>query len=289
MATLRQIKRRLLGIKNIQQITRTMKMVAAVKLRRAQENILKARPYTFRLRDVISQLALRAEGTSHPLLQKREEKKVLLLVITSDRGLCGAFNSNINRKAERYVKSNVKGHESIELLLVGKKGRDYFRRRGYPIRKEYMGVLTDPTLERIGEIGSYITGEYIDSGLDAVYIIYNEFKSAVQQQVVVETILPIEPPQSVQETIKNPIDFLYEPDREKILNAVLPLYVNIQVYHAVLESLAAEMGARMTAMESATNNAKDLINRLTLIYNKTRQASITKELMDIIGGAEALK
>lgn len=292
MPTLRQIKRRLQAVKNTQKITRAMKLVAAAKLRRAQENMLKALPYAARIRDVIFDLAEHTEREAHPLLEVRPEKKALLVVITSDRGLCGAFNSNIVKRAEKYIKNNEGGQEEIILALIGKKGRDYFRRRTYPIKKEFMEVLTDPRMERVAEIGREIVAEFIDGGLDACYLVYNEFKSAIAQRVVVERLLPIVPEHDEfigRTTDRDTAEFRYEPSKRAVLDVILPLYVNVRLYFAVLESLAAEMGARMTAMEAATKNAQELTAKLTLIYNKARQASITKEMLEIVGGAEALK
>lgn len=292
MATLKQIRRRLSSVRSTQKITRAMKLVAAAKLRRAQENMLRARPYAGRLRRMIWDLSQHVDRSMHPLLQVRQKEKVLLVVITSDRGLCGAFNSNINRRAERFLRNREEGHETAELALIGRKGRDYFRRRSYPIFQEYMEVLTDPRMERIAEIGNQVAARFLDGGHDAVYMVYNEFKSAISQRVVVERLLPIEPEfseeqQDAQKGLEG-LEFAFEPSAEAVLSSVLPLYVNVRLYFAVLESLAAEMGARMTAMESATKNAGEMIQRLTLQYNKARQASITKEMLEIVSGAEAL-
>lgn len=289
MATLKVIRRRIESTKSTKKITRAMKLVAAAKLRRAQENTEKAKPYANRIRDVIFDLAAHTGREEHPLLQVRREDKALLIVVTSDRGLCGGFNSNINRRAEMYINGNEGSHEEVSLALIGKKGRDYFRRRTFEIRKEYMEVLSEPTLERASEIGQEIIAEYIDGGLDAVYIVYNEFKSAVSQKVVVEKLLPIDPGEVDPNGETDGSEFEYEPSMEAILDSVLPLYVNVRLYFAVLESLAAEMGARMTAMENATKNAGDMIKKLTLQFNKARQAAITKEMLEIVGGAEALK
>jgi F-type H+-transporting ATPase subunit gamma len=294
MATLKQIRRRLGSVKNTQKITRAMKLVAAAKLRRAQENMVRAKPYARRIREVIWDLSEHTSHEAHPLLQVREEKKALMLIVTSDRGLCGAFNSNINRRAERYLKLDEGGHEEISLALIGRKGRDYFRRRQWPIANEYMEVLTAPTFERVAEIGQDVIARFMDGGLDAVYLVYNEFKSAISQRVVVERLLPIVPEAETDSDEPHfqdlsGIEFSYEPSRDEVLKAVLPRYVNVRLYFAVLESLAAEMGARMTAMESATKNAGELLSRLTLQYNKARQASITKEMLEIVTGAEALR
>ncbi|HOI08871.1 MAG TPA: ATP synthase F1 subunit gamma [Myxococcota bacterium] len=292
MATLKQIRRRLTSVRNTQKITRAMKLVAAAKLRRAQENMTRARPYARRIRQVIWDVSERTGHESHQFLEVREEKKALMIVITSDRGMCGAFNSNISRRAERYLRANEGGHEEISLALIGRKGRDYFRRRPYAIDKEYMEVLSDPNYGTVARIGREIIARYIDGGLDAVYLVYNEFKSAISQRVVVERLLPIVPerePDAEVDTRLEGIEFAYEPTRKAILDSVLPLYVNVRLYFAVLESLAAEMGARMTAMESATKNAGELLSRLTLQYNKARQAMITTEMLEIVSGAEALK
>jgi len=297
MATLKQIRHRIDSTKSTKKITRAMKLVAAAKLRRAQENMEKAKPYANRIRDVIFDLAGHTGRDHHPLLQVRKEKKALLIVVTSDRGLCGGFNSNISRRAEHYVSNGEGGHDEVSLALIGRKGRDYFRRRAFDIRKEYMEVLSEPTLERASEIGQEIIAEYIDGGLDAAYIVYNEFKSAVSQNVVVEKLLPIDPDGVLKEDenetelagMVSGTRFEFEPSRSAILESILPLYVHIRLYFAILESLAAEMGARMTAMENATNNATDMIRKLTLQFNKARQAAITKEMLEIVGGAEALK
>lgn len=293
MATLKQIRRRLASVKNTQKITRAMKLVAAAKLRRAQMNMEAAKSYSNRMRDLIWDLSDHTDHSAHPLLAVREEKKALMVVVTSDRGLCGAFNSNINRRAERYARSGEGGHDELSMALIGKKGRDYFRRRNFPIAAEYMDVLTDPTFERISDIGEDLVAQFVDGELDAVYVVYNEFKSAISQRVVVERLLPILPEFSEDERKHNQalegMEFKYEPSQTAVLDSVLPLYFNVRLYFAVLESLAAEMAARMTAMESATKNAGELISRLTLQYNKARQATITNEMLEIVGGAEALK
>lgn len=292
MATLKQIRKRLTGVRNTQKITRAMKLVAAAKLRRAQENMLKAKPYADRMRDMIWDLSEHTSRDAHPLLQIRPEENALMVVITSDRGLCGAFNSNINRRAEKYLRTGEGGHSKVELALIGKKGRDYFRRRGFSIAAEYMDVLTDPNFNHVAEIGGELVAKFLDGKLDAVYVVYNEFKSALSQQVVVERLLPIVPEGSGQDgpgqTIQG-LEFIFEPSAGAVLENILPMYFNIRLYFAVLESLAAEMGARMTAMESATQNASELISKLSLMYNKARQAAITTEMLEIVSGAEAMK
>ena len=289
MATLKALKKRIAAVKKTRQITKAMKMVAAAKLRRAQLNMERAKPYADGLKRVIAQLGTMVPREAHPLLALREQKRAMLIVITSDRGLCGAFNVNIAKRAQQYIKENRENHEVIDLAVIGKKGKEYFKFHGYEIAREYMDVLTQPTMDKASEIGFEITGRYIDQGLDAAYIVYNEFKSAAKQEVVVERLLPIIPEDMGFELLEGPPEFKYEPSMDAILSTLLPLYVNVRIYFAVLESLAAEMGARMTAMDLATQNAEEMISRLTLQFNRTRQAAITKELLEIVAGAEALK
>ena len=290
MATLKALKNRIAAVKKTRQITKAMKMVAAAKLRRAQLNMEQAKPYAQSLKEVIAELGARVPREAHPLLDVRPQKNAMLIVLTSDRGLCGAFNVNIAKRAEAYIKNNEGGHENIELAVIGKKGKEYFKFRGYDIAREYMEVLTEPTMERASEVGDEITSRYMDAGLDAAYIVYNEFKSAAKQDLVIERLLPIIPDDmGVEITKDGPAEFKYEPSMNAILETILPLYVNVRIYFAVLESLAAEMGARMTAMDLATQNAEDMIGKLTLQFNRTRQAAITKELLEIVAGAEALK
>ncbi|MCA9520573.1 MAG: ATP synthase F1 subunit gamma [Myxococcales bacterium] len=289
MGSLREIKKRIVSVKNTQQITRAMRMVAAAKLRRAQESIQALRPYAYKIRDVITHLTAVVPSEDHPLLAQREPKRVVLLVITSDRGLCGAFNANINRRTESYVAENEAGHQDIQLAIIGRKGQEYFRRRSLPVLHEYREILTHPTFENARTIADELIESFTSQSLDAVYILYNEFKSAIAQQVVVEQLLPMPLPKPEETKAHEEItEFIYEPGKQELLDGILPLNVEIQVYRAILESLASEMGARMTAMESATNNAKELIKSLTLEYNKARQAAITTELIEIISGAEAL-
>ena len=250
------------------------------------------RPYAHRIRDIIATLATRADADDHPLLAQRPANKVLLLILTSDRGMCGGFNINIARKTVKFIDQNEDVHESVDLAVIGRKGQDFFRRREqYSVSKEYAGVLDNIDYEKAKTIGDDIIAAYTDEGLDAVYMVYNEFKSAMNQQVIVEQLLPVVPDaeeidEDMAETL---LDFVYEPSKQDVLDQVLPLHVNTQIYRAILESIASEMGARMTAMDAATRNAQELISILTLKYNRARQAAITTELMEIIGGAEALK
>lgn len=287
MPSLKDIRRRIASVKNTQKITRAMKLVAAAKLRRAQDSILKARPYAMKLHEMISELALRAGASDHPLLSVRAPKRVMLLVLTSDRGLCGAFNANVIRAAETYRERELDRHREIRVAVVGRKGRDYFRHRGTQIERTYAGVDVDTAQERSKEIGSSIIDHFLSADLDLVYLLYNEFKSAMTQRIVVEQLLPIAPMHLAPDQ-GTAVDFRYEPDKRAILEAILPMYVQVEVYRATLEATASEYGARMTAMENATTNASDMVDSLTLDYNKARQAAITKELLEIVAGAEAL-
>ena len=280
-------------------------MIAAARLRKAQMAIEARRPYAKRIAEIISVLAGRSEREDHPLLAAREPKKVLILSLTSDRGMCGGFNGNICRETEKYVRQHLSRefggtadpanvafvHESIELAVIGKKGQDYFGRRPqYKVFKNYRGVFEKIGYEKACEIGDEVSSAYVGEGLDAVYMVYNEFKSAISQRVVVEKLLPVEPEGGAHaEEQGASLDFEYEPNKAGVLDEGLPLYVNNQIYRAILESIASEMGARMTAMDNATRNASAMLGRLTLQYNRARQAAITKELMEIVGGAEALK
>lgn len=290
MPSLKDIRRRIGSVRNNRKITKAMKMVAASRLRKAQNAILELRPYAIDTHEVLSSVARRAgEADVHPLLARRPPKEVMLVVITSDRGLCGGFNANINRAADAYLKSAEHEHEHITLATIGRKGRDYFRRRNREIRHEFTKIFDGLDYEKAAEVARVIIASYTkeDSDLDAVYLVYNEFKSAMTQKVVIEQLLPITPLPLPDDD--GGVDFIYEPSKRALLDRLLPMYVETELYRALLESQASEHGARMTAMESATNNANDLISRLTLDYNRARQAAITKELMEIIGGAEALK
>jgi len=287
MPSLKAIRNRIASVKSTQKITRAMKLVAAAKLRRAQENILAARPYAIHVHQLISELALRAGAGDHPLLNVREPRKVKLLILTSDRGMCGAFNTNVLRAAEAYVREHQIHHEEVRLSVVGRKGRDYLRHRGRAISQYFPGLDVHNALDRSREIANGIIDEFLGANLDLVYLVYNEFKSAMQQRITVEQLLPIVPLQLGDDEV--PVDFAYEPSKLEILETLMPMYVHVEVYRAAMESTASEFGARMTAMENATQNAMEIVSNLTLEYNKARQAAITKELLEIVGGAEALK
>ncbi|MBW6504358.1 ATP synthase F1 subunit gamma [bacterium] len=288
MANLRAIRKRISSVKSTQQITRAMKMVSAAKLRRAQDGINAARPYARKMREVVTAVAARAGSDAHPLLTSREAKRLALLVVTSDRGLCGSFNSGLTRAVHRFLNEHRGEYEEITLFVVGRKGRDFFRRREVPIRKEYLGVLGSVSRHHAERIADDLVGGFLSGEFDEVRIAFNEFRSAISQIVRFEKMFPIAL-ESSGETGGDEVDYLYEPSREEILAALLPKYVQTMLFRILLESVAGEHGARMTAMDSATNNSVDMISRLTLQMNRARQATITTELTEIVSGAEALK
>lgn len=288
MPSLKDIRKRIASVKSTQKITRAMKLVAAARLRRAQDNILKARPYAIKLHELISELAMRADAEDHPLLEVREPHKIMVVVLTSDRGLCGAFNTNILRTLEKQRDELEAKYDEVRLSIVGRKGRDYLKHRNVQIHKYYPGLDVNTALDRAKEISDGIIEDFLAHDLDMVYLLYNEFKSAMTQRISLEQLLPIVPLE-LEEEQGSHIDFIYEPSKIELLETIMPMYVHVETYRATLESTASEFGARMTAMENATNNANDMISSLTLEFNKARQAAITKELLDIVGGAEALK
>jgi len=285
MSTLRDIKRRISSVQNTEQITKAMKMVAASRLRRAQEAILASRPYAHKMLEVLSSLALRTNPQAHPLLHTREPEKVDLVVVTSDRGLCGAFNSNIIRRAERFMREHPDWE--ITLHLVGRKANDYFKRRDVNIRKVSLNILSDVSFPHAIAVGEDVVENYLSGEIDQVYMVYNEFKSAIQQKVIVEQLLPIKPMDISEDYY--PVEYAFEPSEDVLLAELLPRHINVQVYRVFLESVASEHGARMTAMEAASKNAGEMIDKLTLVYNRTRQAAITTELIEVVSGKEAMK
>ena len=290
MPSLRDIRNRIVSVKSTRQITKAMKMVAAAKLRRAQDAILKARPYAMLLDQTLARVAARAaaeEAVAHPLLAPREQHAAEVVVITSDRGLAGGFNSNIARRTQRFLTENGDRFDKLELATIGKKGRDFFRARKLPVRKDFTGIHSNLRYEKAEAIAEEYSARYLAGEVDAVFLAYNEFKSAISQKQVVVQLLPIETAPAAEASVG--IDFKYEPSREALLRDLLPRHVAMQVWRALLESAASEHGARMSAMESATKNAEEMISALTLQYNRARQAYVTKELMEIVSGAEALK
>ena len=280
------LRRRIRSVKNTQQITKAMKMVAAAKLRRAQERMMAARPYSAALRQVLASISTRVDVDKHPLLTQRErEDKVLLLIVTADRGLAGAFNTNITRAAQNAIAE--KGWAEVELLPIGRKALDFFKRRRWPIRRQATGIYQALSLETAREIAVALTQDFLGGEFDAVYVIYNEFKSIIAQRVTLERLLPLQREWTSGTPTEPAIDYLYAPSPEAILNELLPKHIEFQLYRILLESAASEQGARMTAMESATKNASEMISHLTLTYNRIRQASITKEIIEIVSGAAA--
>ncbi|MGH7262764.1 MAG: ATP synthase F1 subunit gamma [Candidatus Rokuibacteriota bacterium] len=285
MATLRDIRRRIRAVQSTQKITRAMKLVAAAKLRRAQERILEARPYAHKMSELLGNLALRTSADRHPLLARREAGRRQIVIITADKGLCGAFNSNVLRRSLEFIRQSEEAR--LTLVVVGRKARDHYRRRPWSIKSEMVGFFDRLAHSHAVELATRLIQDYLAEETDEVYLIYNEFRSVAVQRVVREQLLPIAvAPVEAEATVA---DYLYEPSADSILADLLPRHIRTQVYRALMESLAAEYGARMTAMEAATQNAQEMIELLTIQFNKGRQERITKELLDIVGGAEALR
>ena len=297
MPSLKAIRTRIASVKNSRKITRAMKLVAASKLRRAQDAIIAARPYANALARVVSELSEVAGAEAHPLFETRAVKNVAVVVFTSDRGLAGAFNANVIKKAEALIRGELAEVPHVHLRIIGKKANQYFSRRSFFKIESYDGAPTGATaLQVAGDMATRVVDDFLAGKVDRVYVVYNEFRSAITQATLVKQVLPVIPeaapaaaPTGAKAVAPVTVDNTYEPSKEALLSRLVPLYVTIGLYRAALESIAGEFGARMSAMESATKNAGDMISRLTLQYNRARQASITKELLEIIGGAEALK
>jgi F-type H+-transporting ATPase subunit gamma len=307
--SLKSIRKRIGSVRSTQKITRAMKMVAGARLNRAQQRITELRPYAVKTQEVLGAITRTARAATseqggaglyeaevtldrplHPLLVERPEKRVLLVILTSDRGLCGAFNANINKRAEREWKSRVEQGQEIHMVVIGRKGRDYMTRRNAPNLRYLPGVWDKLGLESAQAVGKQILEPFNKGEVDSIYLVYNEFKSAMTQQVVVERLLPVAQPAEASQAAEDAApEFIFEPDRGALLEVLVPMYVDISILRALYESMASELGSRMTAMDAATKNAKEVVERLTLEYNRARQAAITKELMEIIGGSEALK
>jgi F-type H+-transporting ATPase subunit gamma len=281
MPNIRDIRRRIRSAKNIQQITRAMKFVSAARLRKAQDRVIAARPYARQMLAVLNSLATRVPAQSHPLLAVRGDDKIELVVITADRGLCGAYNTNIIRQAVEFLNQRTDRH--VELNILGKRARDYFRRRSYAIRHEAINVLQKPSYADAAAIARDLIDQFVNGATDQVWLIYNEFKSVVQQRVVVEPLLPIQRLDHPDDSSR--LDYLYDETPATIFANLLPRHVEAQVFRALLEASASEHGARMSAMEAATNNAAEMIEGLTLYSNKVRQAGITRELIEVVSGA----
>jgi F-type H+-transporting ATPase subunit gamma len=286
MATLRDIQRRIKSVQSTQKITRAMKLVAAAKLRRAQERIIAARPYAGKMAELLGNLVTGAAGDTHPLLEQREGPRRQIVIITADKGLAGAFNSNVIRRSLEFVRAS--NATEVTLVVVGRKARDFYRRRSFTIKRDMIGFWDRLAFSHAQELADYFMQQYLDNQVDEVHLMYNEFRSVASQRPVRQQLLPIPKAEGEQEAAET-VDYIYEPSSAAILGDLLPRHVRTQVYRALMESLAGEYGARMTAMEAATRNAKEMIEVLTIQYNKARQEKITKELLDIVGGAEALK
>lgn len=292
MPSLKEIRARIDTTKNTQQITKAMKLVSAAKLRKAQNQITNMRPYALGLKRVIADVAV-TQKVSHPLMEPRPEiKKVMLVVLTSDRGLAGAFNGNIAKFADQYLAQNAKKFEKIDLFFIGKKGSEFFARKGIKAIEAMTRLDKDISYELASKVADRLLKTYLAGDYDEIKIIYNEFKSAISQKVVCETLLPLDISDTSFKKTETPsfsVDLIFEPSPEKIIEQLLVKNFDLQIYRCMAESVASEHGARMTSMENASNNARDLINSLTLTYNKLRQEKITKELIEIVSGAEALK
>jgi len=296
MPSLKAIRTRITSVKNTRKITRAMKLVSTAKLRRAQDALIAARPYSGAITKVVSELSAVAGADSHPLFEERSLAKASIVVVTSDRGQAGAFNANVIKAVERYAANELSGSTELSLRIIGRKGNQYFSRRRTTITSFDAAPTGATALEVAREMANRIIDDFTSGKVDRVFVVYNEFKSAISQITRVKQVLPVVPEKVPVDATKvgeghdvGSGDFIYEPGKQELLNRLVPLYVQIQLYRAALESVAAFFAAQMTAMENATKNAGEMISRLTLQYNRARQASITKELLEIIGGAEALK
>lgn len=287
MPSLIDLRRRVRSVKNMQQIFRAMKMVSASRLRRSQDRILATRPYALELRKVTQNLSAQSGDSGHPLLENRDEKKVLLAVVSGDKGLCGSFNSNVLRRADQLIQS-FQGLEKLELLCLGKRSSDFYGRRKHPIRAAHRGIFSNITYELAESLADDVSSAFVEGEYDAVYMVFNSFVSVMTQKVTVEKLLPLAPADS-DEALGVAADYLYEPSPDALLEELLPRFVIFQVFRVLLESQAAEHAARMTAMDAATKNAGELIDKLTLLMNRTRQAAITTELIEVVSGAQALE
>jgi F-type H+-transporting ATPase subunit gamma len=284
MPGMRDIKRRIRSIESTQKITKAMKMVAAAKLRKSQNKVVSARPYSAKLQEVLGRLVHCSEDYSHPLLDSRETSRVGYVVITADRGLCGGYNANLIRLTESLIRENDK--ESV-IIAVGKKGRDYFRRRGYTLLREYLDLGDDPNYIQARELARELAEIYISGEVQELNLVYTKFYSAIRQQPLTERLLPV--PKVEKKENNAEVDYIYEPSAKEVLHTLLPRYLETLIYKALLEAKASEHGARMTAMDAASDNAGEMIQKLTLSFNRARQAAITREITEIVGGAAALE
>lgn len=291
MPSLRDIRRKIRTVKNIQQITQAMKMVAAARLKKVQDRVTASKPYAEKLQELMSTLAPHVTRIQHPLLEVRPIQATGVVVIAGDKGLCGSYNNNIIRRAQQFV-NGLEVNEK-RLLTIGRKSTEFFRKRGYNVHESFPQIGVDAPYAEVKRIADAITGLYLSKTVDEVYIAYTEFVSSIQQRPQIIKFLPIEPPQAEadesQKTPEGTREYIFEPPAPQLLATLLPRYVEQRIYHLLLESVASEFGARMTAMTNATDNAGELIKELTLAANKARQATITKELLEVVSGAEALK
>lgn len=303
MPSLKTIRKRITSVKATQKITRAMKMVAGARLNRAQQRITSLRPYALKTHEILAGVAAgmiekqtdleyaagEKEDGLHPLLARRPERNVLLIVLSGDRGLAGAFNANASKAALNAWREKTEAGAEVQTATIGKKGREFLARRKVTITRDFPKLYDGLDLAKARTVAQWVTAKFVKAEVDSVYIVYNEFKSAITQQTVVEPLLPLPEPPARKEGTLEPNAYGFEPNEREVLERLMPMYIEVSIYRALLESQASEFGARMTAMDAATRNAKDMIGRLTLVYNRARQAAITKELMEIIGGAEALK
>lgn len=286
MASLKSIKKRIVSVKNTGQITKAMKMVSAAKLRRAQENVVAARPYAAKLGEVLGRLSRNQDADSSPLMIKRTTGKALLIVVTSDRGLCGGFNANLCKAAERFVRERGAEFTDLSIMTIGRKGYEFLKNR-QKIRKNFGTVFSNLNYQTAALLAQEVIQGYLDEEFDEVFIIYNAFRSVMSQDITLEQLLPVTPPEAADEEYAP--EYIYEPSKSELLSELLPKHIEVQIFKSLLESVASEHGARMTAMDSASKNANEMIGKLTLQYNRARQAAITTELMEIISGAESIK
>jgi F-type H+-transporting ATPase subunit gamma len=289
MPSLKSIRKRIGSVKNTRKITRAMKLVAAAKLRRAQDAIVAARPYADALAAVVADLSSAAGADAHPLFAQRPADKVAIVLLSSDRGLAGAFNSSITRKVEQLLQTDLASASEVSLRVIGKKANQHFARRSATIAGYEPAPTSATALTQAREMANLVIDDFLTGKVDRVLLVYNEFRSAISQGVVVRQLLPVSPERAAAADDSARIDYIYEPGKQELLDRLVPLFVQIGLYRAALESIASEFGARMTAMENATKNAGEMISKLTLQYNRARQAAITKELLEVISGAEALK
>jgi F-type H+-transporting ATPase subunit gamma len=287
MATLRDIKNRIVGVKSTQKITKAMKMIATAKLRGAQQRIVGARPYANKIGEMLSRLAADDSLQTNPFFATRTEKKICVVVITADRGLCGAFSTNIIREATSYIKDELNNENSVSVFTLGKKATEYFSRRNYTIEGKIVGLFSTLEYQSTLQLYNDLVPKYLNGEIDKIVLVYNEFVSMIQQRIVKVQLLPIPFISENKEKVSS--NYIFEPDQLSIFQSLIPKHLKVQIWRALLESNAAELSARMTAMDNATTNAQELIRSLNLTYNKERQAAITKEILEIVSGANALK